>query len=400
MVSIGSQTLGDLQDAQLETFGTGTRHFYRATEADDVERDCHKQLTFEQVKRISEQCRSSHRYPVLRKLSRAKFSRLTRLRKLNNPMGWMCAQKRPLQALRNAVHKYYYDDNDERSLKKTQQQIHADAYSPLRLNTSSLPDYLIVADDDTWINMDGVKTMLPQLYPSSQRQTIAACPIQFEPKFDLFTIPFGGFGLLWTRAALIHLLRPIHCSFGNSAKHQADSLVCQRLEQNGIGERDIFRPGMSLLDLMYEYSVAAPYLQVKQWTRERSFCFHSDWVWGYLAHYYHMSLGSARDWIHRNPSASPLVTTMDNDNKNHFHQMEGYNDSMYLTYVNAPDVVPFLGQCRNSNDFNFLLKNRTDTPKRILTSGLGDAYCDAKAHFCHRISPSHMRHLHQQVQGI
>ena len=408
VVSIGSVTQADLQQAQYETFGKNVRHFYAATEVDDVEQDCYKQLTWDHVQAIVQRCRSKHPYPVLRRL-RYMFATLDFAPLLRNPSGWICAQKRPLNALRNFAHKYYNRNSETASKQdRLQLQSSADFSASLNLNISLLPDYLILGDDDTWINIDALKSTLPQLYPSNQPRAVAGCLIRSVPdKNHFITLPFGGFGLVLTRSTLVHLLRPFDCSASDTtypdpresrspfSKHDDfEALVCWRLQKNLIGEREVYRQGMSLLDMMYQYSVAAPYLQVKQWGN-RSFCLHSDWVWGYLVNYYHM----ARHSSHGNSPKLPSVYKT-NVSKVLHDRLEGYNHSQYLPLMRPLRGVAarHLGQCRNSNDYNYILERSSNVSFRSVgenKSSPGDAYCDQHAHFCHRLSSSHMRQLHQ-----
>ena len=389
-VSIGSVTQSDLQLAQKETFGQGVRHFYAATEADDVEQDCHKRLTWHQVRQVISHCHYKlQSYPLLMKLGTLYiYFRIFKVKK--NPSGWICAQKRPLNALHNAVHKYYSHSNETLSNRDQINQ--------------QLPDYLIIGDDDTWINIDALKSSLPKMYPPNEPRAVAGCLIRFEPRYDHFTTPFGGFGLALTRSTLYNLLRPIDCSFSDtnhadppvesrppfSKGSDFEALVCWRLEQNLIGEQVVYRQGMSLLDMMYEYSVAAPYLQVEQWGN-RSFCLHSDWVWGYLINFYHMARHSSHGSPPELPGGFQTVGSVLHD------RMEGYNHSQKL--ANDRVAARYLGQCGNSNDYNRILKRPSSKPSLIVPgqnkSSPGDVYCDEHAHFCHRISPSHMRHLHE-----
>ena len=273
--------------------------------------------------------------------------------------------------------------------------------SSVRLNASLLPDYLILVDDDTWINIHGLKSMLPKLYPSHQARAIAGCFVRFQPlEYDYFSLPFGGFGLVLTRSTLLNLLRPIDCPLDTnhatrppeawppfSKKDDFEALVCWRLQQNLIGERGVYRQGVSLLNMMYQYSIAAPYLQVDHWGN-RSFCFHSDWVWGYLINYYHMARHSKRN---NAPSLPGYFSSLHSVLHN---RMEGYNHSQYFRMMKKHPCLSarYLGQCQNSNDYNHMLnRQKLDV---AANSSPGDAYCDEHAHFCHRISPSHMRHLH------
>ena len=308
-VSIGSIKKRDLREAQKATFGKSVRNFYAATEVhDDIERNCYRRLKPHQVSHIVRRCHNykNGTYHLLRRLG-SKNADAGMRSFAKNPAGWICVQKRPLNALHNAVQKYYYHKNSTLSNRNQTNQLRSPgSSSSLRLDVLLLPDYLIVGDDDTWINIVALKSSLPKMYPPNEPRAVAGCLLRFEPRYAYFTTPFGGFGLILTRSTLFNLLRPIDCSFQDT-KHTErpvesrppfskdsdfDALVCWRLEQNLIGEREVFRRGMSLLDMMYEYSVAAPYLQVEQWGNS-SFCLHSDWVWGYLINYYHMARHSS-----------------------------------------------------------------------------------------------------------
>jgi hypothetical protein len=85
-----------------------------------------------------------------------------------------------------------------------------------------------------------------------------------------FNIPYGGFGTILNKAAIEQLSKPINCS-GGSSEHRG---VCSQLDENRIGESAIFKDGMSLFELFYLYSSV------------ENFCFHSDWLVGYMLEFY------------------------------------------------------------------------------------------------------------------
>ena len=428
ILSIGSVRQADLQQAQRDTFGRQARHFYAATEADDVERDCHTHLTWTHVERIVKRCGNLKQWYPFLKLLKHRYAAVKWLEKKKHPTAWMCAQKRPLQALRNMVYRYYYSSSDS-DVHNTQSSSHQSPTSSLQLNVSSLPDYLMVGDDDTWINLPAVQSTLRQRYPFQEARAVAACLVRLGPAHQDFTFPFGGNGIVVTRPTLYNLLRPIHCSlsdtnythpppkqalppFSTTTKNQKDefeALVCYRLQQNLIGELQFYRPGASLLDILYDYSVASPFLQVFEWPKTESFCLHSDWVWGYLFNYYHMADHSSRHYQHPTDKNTPPLPAIYNRTTRStilHDRMEGYQDSQFLNLPRTEERLtkPFLGQCRHSTDFQDLLvgwtpKTRSSSSRNTTTSaGPGDAYCHREAHFCHRISPSHMRKLHRLQQ--
>jgi hypothetical protein len=72
------------------------------------------------------------------------------LMKKFNPVGWMCAQKRPLDALHSLLQQY--------------QQV-----------KTSLSDYLFIIDDDTWVNIDAIVPFIVKEYPSTGAHAVAVC---------------------------------------------------------------------------------------------------------------------------------------------------------------------------------------------------------------------------------
>jgi hypothetical protein len=136
MVSIGSTHRPHLQDAQEQTFGTHpfVRQFVRFSEVNDTEQGCSAQLTKSQVKTVVEHCHSRDRfqdappdeYSFLRQKADDYVSMdfIKKKRAPASPAGWLCAQKRPIDALYNVI----------RSYNET---------------LASFPDYLFIMDDDT-----------------------------------------------------------------------------------------------------------------------------------------------------------------------------------------------------------------------------------------------------------
>jgi len=72
LLSIGSIMQKDIQDTQQATFGShkAVRNFFRITEHNDTETDCHANLTMDHVSRIVGFCRRKGRpYDVLRRMT-------------------------------------------------------------------------------------------------------------------------------------------------------------------------------------------------------------------------------------------------------------------------------------------------------------------------------------------
>ena len=133
ILSVGSVTRQELLNAQRRTFAShaSVPNFFNVTERDDPDPDCHEKLTLSQTREISNYCRNQR--PVkdvgeTYRFIRGLYARWPWLEKKANPVGWMCAQQRPHAGMMK-VHNHY----------KTSGQ--------------NLPDYLLVMDDDTYINM-------------------------------------------------------------------------------------------------------------------------------------------------------------------------------------------------------------------------------------------------------
>jgi hypothetical protein len=80
-------------------------------------------------------------------------------------------------------------------------------------------------------------------------------------------------------------MRPINCSLekrDNFAKR-----VCSQVDDNQIGEKALFKDGMSVSDLQNEYASFQPFTKYPEWTI--GFCLHSDWVWGFFTNFYSLA---------------------------------------------------------------------------------------------------------------
>lgn len=258
MVSIGSTHRPHLQDAQEQTFGTHpfVRQFARFSEVNDTEHDCSAQLTTAQVERVVEHCHSRERfqdappddYSFLRQKvdDYVGMDFIKKKRAPASPAGWLCAQKRPIDALYNVIRSY------NESLAR-------------------FPDYLFIMDDDTWINLPRVARELKRDY--SPHRAVAAAGCLLHSRTMNFSYPFGGWSTIFTRKALENFVRPVYCAI--RAEDRWTGKVCHRLQENQAGERILFREGMSILDLMYKYSFDQPFLEVNQWNMA-GFCMHSE----------------------------------------------------------------------------------------------------------------------------
>lgn len=289
---------------QQKTFGShpSVRNFFNATEVDDYDPLCHKELTVEQVMKVSRFCR---RRPAnisrTMKYLRGMFARKQWLERKPNMVGWLCAIQRPYAGLKK-VYSYYNRQNE------------------------SLPNYFIILDDDSYYNMESF-TMNNKGMNSTLLSVTAGCLVRQPGKllfpvphevhyiyliFNIllmcftvhqinFTFPFGGFGAVFSGASLNYLFQPVRCHNNESISHENSDAICRQLSQDIAGELQYFQDGMSLLDLIYMYVNTERYRDVDQW--KSGFCMHSDWVMGYFINYYNVSAHVSDEWYKDIPHA-------------------------------------------------------------------------------------------------
>lgn len=270
ILSVGSMTQSDLLKAQQETFASHitVQNFFNATEIDDTDPDCYKYLTLDDVRMVSNFCRTrpkglSHVFHSLR----GQYGRTQWLFKKANPAGWLCAIGRPYSGLLK-VYKHY---------KESKQ---------------ALPDYLIIIDDDTYYDMEQFQQYFAKMN-SSQDLYYAGCLVRWPVHMINITFPFGGYGSILSKGSIRNLFEPIYCpprrSENISTLSRLQSL-CDCISQSNIGENRYFKSGTNLVELMYNYVSTNKYTNVKEWSRDDiGNCLHSDWIIGYFANYYFIS---------------------------------------------------------------------------------------------------------------
>jgi hypothetical protein len=261
VISVGSKLQAELQDAQQRTFGShaAIRSFYRLTEMNDTDQACFKQLTMEQVNEVAWFCKNATSNSGMTSLLRKQlfFEKKS--------VGWACAQKRPIDGLYSVLMKY-------------------------RNREVALPHYLIIIDDDTYLNMDSINNILYNNFPQDTPHVVAGCDVFGAMRYKM-NFPVGGFGSFLSRAAIERLLKPINCSEKNSDGVHDDSFTrfaCWRLQQNHMGEKEFFADGMSVMDLLYKYAAVHPFTEVRSW--KVGFCFHSDIAMAFFFNMYHIAV--------------------------------------------------------------------------------------------------------------
>jgi len=257
ILAIGSNDRPQYIQAQKQSWAShiSVRHFFNATEDDEFDKDCGKQLTLDQVWAISRFCKSKH-YGVEHnwfQYTRNTFAHIPWLQQKPNPVGWMCAQRRPLHGLYKVLSQYR--------------------------SGVALPSHLIVMDDDTYFNLETFQEVYKDDTPESPLVR-AGCLVRSPIHQINFTFPFGGYGVILNQAALKVLLKPIECP--------RDTEICSKLERNEIFERETnFQNGMALVDILQGYAQREPYRACQvvpgqgacgNWTS--GYCVHSDWTIG------------------------------------------------------------------------------------------------------------------------
>jgi hypothetical protein len=299
IISIGTTKRPEWQNAQQNTFVSHrtVRNFRRINEWNDTDRDCSTDLTQLQFNRIHEFCTRRDEQP----------SRITTLfgnDRMNfkpiNATGWLCAQKRPIDGLYKTLQPYILQQ--QRGMFNN---INNNNNEFTQLQPMALPKYLILIDDDTYMNMTFIIDILSKQYPYDQPFLLTGCLLRFN-KYNIYQFPFGGYSSIMTRKVIENLIRPIYCVVHNIKyygllKNEFNRRVCSRLQQNLIGEQSYFHDGMSVLELMYNFSSSLLFTKVHEWINGTGFCFHSDHALGYFLGYYYIGVPD-RVW------SNPLLT--------------------------------------------------------------------------------------------
>jgi hypothetical protein len=209
------------------------------------------------VQEIAAFCHTS--YP-----NQTEASRLIRQKKFlpRDDPGWLCAQKRPLDGLAVMMKDDYPSDD-------------------------LLPDYLLLIDDDSFVNVAATLKLLSLAHPPTAPDAVSGCRL-IGPNSLNFAFPVGGFGAILTKRTLQNMRKPIYCQASQPDKFT--QFACWRLEVNDMLERRFFREGMSVVDLLTAYSKGMPFSQYKQWVDGQGFCLHSDLALAYFVDYYHVAV--------------------------------------------------------------------------------------------------------------
>ncbi len=352
---VGSKNNTEQSQVQRDTWASheAVRHFFLSTEDDDTNSRCGgEEWSNDELVKYMRPCRKKGSF--WRRINgenkftnylKVNFARFKWLKRKKSASGWLCAQKRFATSFTSVV------------------QIYAE--------TQSLPDYFIVADDDTYINIENIVKMLIQepanlerkgenqttaIYPSSESPLVlAGCRIRTPNHKLTWTVPFGGYGTFFSKGSLKRLIQPLYCN-ENSLEFERD--VCNKLlnkESNDypvnatIAEEKFFEIGDSVNQVFYKYSRDIEH-----------FCLHSDWFMGYLANFYNISRHTVRG------TGNYFEDRKMNVQESRLHSFE--NSEIY--------TIPE-GQCSNSPEFG--------------------SDCGDNATVCHRMTIDAFRTIHSKI---
>lgn len=318
ILSIGSATRPHFLDVQRRTFGShpAVRDYYPITEEIDADAACATNLTDAHVRSILSHCNATQLTGPLSALMKDLFLWDTRKKP-----GWLCAQKRPLEALSRLLAQYKLNNQNNQNNNNNNDN-----------NSNNIPNYVILMDDDTYLaNMERLTQWLWREYPPDIPSAVMACPV---PSQDPFLVPWGGYGSVFTKAAIQNFMHPIHCdnnnndnnenSDSNSKRDRRSQLCCDQLDLDYMGEKHFFRDGMSVAELMFEYSARQPFTSVDSWNNNdnsnnnnssagsssssmKGFCMHSDHALAYFINTYYIALSDHATAQLPDP-ARPLLT--------------------------------------------------------------------------------------------
>ena len=394
MISISSHSRPHYPVVQQASFGShpAVRNFWIFTEDDDDDQQCHNNMTVQMVQQVANLCRRPSTYSKLPLMKRHFAPTKWLLERTKNPVGWLCAQKRPLTALHTVLQGYFNNNNNNNNSSNNDDDDAINRNHPI-------PDYLFVMDDDSWFHLEQMLPVLQQDYPPQQSHLIAGCLIR-SPKDERFAFYWGGFGIILTKSVIQRLLVPLTCNdhhnhpdgtidwsrhyltepalpLHNTWDFQSNQdfvqYACHKIALNLIGEQYFYQPNMSMMDLIYQYGLQQPYSQVDQWRTDATFCMHSDTTLTYFWQYYHVAgkYYYANDRDSKNTSSHVAVVDYD--------RIKGYRGSIKIRVSDKsvkPPIYESRGECAHiSNDD-----------------------CTTDSHLCHYVTATRMKELFREIQ--
>eukprot|EP00804_Cyclotella_cryptica_P013053 CCRYP_002359-RA/>CCRYP_002359-RA protein AED:0.09 eAED:0.14 QI:151/0.85/0.75/1/0.85/0.75/8/502/1448 len=249
IVSLGSVTRMDYLTSQIETWAShrAVRHFWGFSELQDYDPECSAMSDAARAA-IVDTCKASMavKDPKIQSFFSEYYGLSEGHRERSNDAGWICAQRRVGRAF-GWLHSQYAGGK------------------------ATIPEYLILVDDDTYVDLVDVMAYLEKEDQKAEGRAFARAGCVF-PRNEVIPFPlsYGGFGTILNKAAIRTLSEPIHCG-EDVSEHQE---TCAQIKADTVGEAAVFRDGMTIFELFYKYSAL------------KDFCMHSDWLLGYVLEYY------------------------------------------------------------------------------------------------------------------
>ncbi len=391
-------------EIQMKTWGShvSRRHFWLATEFDDPDPSCHTSMTAEDMTELCHTCRKlGMKFWQSRNASNDVtynfhnlFAQEPWLKQKANPTGWLCAQKRFVSAFSKLM-AIYREGRDKYGI--------------------DLPDYLVFGDDDTYVNLEmfeeellrapaeevkqknlTLQDELSMVYPTQNTPVVwAGCRIRRPISVLQDTIPYGGFGVMFSKAAIERMIQPLYC---NNTSTGFEWEACEHFTpayQNlsSIGELEYFNPGMSVSDLMGSYTEkispfclhsgtlaikllpSLPFQDAFVFNFFRfsfSLLFGEDWAIGYFVNYFNIS--------------RHVVPT------GHLHPNKAWNDKIYWYNDQMADIKH--ARLHAWHDGSEMYKRDEGNCKNK------GRRCNETSGVCHPMSEDRMRRVHGKVKAL
>jgi hypothetical protein len=265
------------------------------------------------------------------------YGKITWVLKKKNPVGWLCAQPGFMAGFVKAIQENYYLHGQNTNGPKN-------AGTTTTTTRMAFPDYLLLVDDDTIINISQLWNTELQFHNRDvgMKYVATGCRVR---DVDLYSA-FGGFGTLFSRGTLEHLTTPIVCNTTTTGQQQKGpymerTTVCKRIEENLLGERPFFHDGMTLVELFGARVAAQKYSEFASWDIE--FCFHSD---QYFAAFVEIYCHGTNSW--KRPGVRKCRTIVD------FGTRQAIVPTMTSAIYKRPFLVTIrpLHKCTNGNENN------------------------------------------------
>lgn len=364
VLTVGTMYNMPLAQTQFETWGSHPiiRNYFLATEFDDPDVHCHATLKLDDVREISKTCKKKQFWsskglssPLTDNFA-VYFARIQWLEKKRNPAGWVCAQKRFISAFTKLMDLYINKNN-------TQEEI--------------FPDYLVIVDDDTYINIEHIKNYLlskpsVKVPPPTEPVIFSGCRVRWPNHQVKFTFPWGGFGTFLSKGSLQRWVQPINCkfSYSNSSSNEFERNICNKyLKKNSnhvnltyphsatIGEERYFKNGDSLNNVFSKF------------IRNEVVCLHSDWFYGYFSNFLNLSVHV--NYNFKNSTKDPTST------------------AEWFDKYNNESIVP-------ENRLHTIMES--DVYKK--SEGLCGEPCHNNSAICHNIYNNRMKSLYNESRLI